>query len=78
MWNKIKLILKSLKQYKKYAIITPIFMVLEVLFESALPFVMSVFLDLSIQIHDISQFTDVISHPRLPFDVSLLGLIIVF
>lgn len=76
MWNKIKLILKSLKQYKKYAIITPIFMVLEVLFESALPFVMSVFLDLSIQIHDISQFTDVISHPRLPFDVSLLGLII--
>lgn len=76
MWNKIKLILKSLKQYKKYAIITPIFMVLEVLFESALPFVMSVFLDLSIKIHDISQFTDVISHPRLPFDVSLLGLII--
>lgn len=76
MWNKIKLILKSLKQYKKYAIITPIFMVLEVLFESALPFVMSVFLDLSIRIHDISQFTDVISHPRLPFDVSLLGLII--
>jgi len=76
MWNKIKLILKSLKQYKKYAIITPIFMVLEVLFESALPFVMSVFLDLSIQIHDISQFTDVISHSRLPFDVSLLGLII--
>ena len=76
MWNKIKLILKSLKQYKKYAIITPIFMVLEVLFESALPFVMSVFLDLSIQIHDISQFTDLISHPRLPFDVSLLGLII--
>jgi ATP-binding cassette, subfamily B, multidrug efflux pump len=76
MWNKIKLILKSLKQYKKYAIITPIFMVLEVLFESALPFVMSVFLDLSIQIHDIGQFTHVISHPRLPFDVSLLGLII--
>lgn len=76
MWNKIKLILKSLKQYKKYAIITPIFMVLEVLFESALPFVMSVFLDLSIKIHDISQFTDVIFHPRLPFDVSLLGLII--
>ena len=43
MLNKIKLILKSVRQYKIYAIITPIFMMLEVLLESAIPFTMSVF-----------------------------------
>ena len=33
MWNKIKLILKSVRQYKKYAILTPLFMVGETLLE---------------------------------------------
>ena len=45
MWKKIKLILKSLRQYKKAAIITPIFMVLEAALECALPFIMSMFVD---------------------------------
>ena len=46
MKEKIKLILKSVRQYKKYAILTPIFMIGEVLLECALPFIMSIFVDL--------------------------------
>ena len=45
MWKKIKLILKSLRQYKRPAIITPLFMILEAALECALPFVMSMFVD---------------------------------
>lgn len=45
MWKNIKLILKSVRQYKKYAIITPFFMIFESLIECALPFVMSIFGD---------------------------------
>lgn len=45
MKEKIKLILKSVRQYKKYAILTPIFMLGEALMECALPFVMSIFID---------------------------------
>ena len=41
MKNKIKLILKSVRENKKYAIITPIFMTIEALFECLLPFVMN-------------------------------------
>ena len=41
MWQKIKLILKSVRQYKKYALITPLFMIGEAAVECALPFVMS-------------------------------------
>lgn len=51
-------------------------MIVEALLESALPFVMSIFLDLAIQISNISQFVKPLSHPRLPFNVSLLVLII--
>ena len=45
MWQKIKLILKSVRQYKKYALITPIFMVVEAALECLLPFIMSVLID---------------------------------
>ena len=45
MWKKIKLILKSLRQYKAPAIVTPIFMIFEAALECALPFVMSMFVD---------------------------------
>jgi ATP-binding cassette subfamily B protein len=76
MKHKIKLILGSLRQYKKYAIITPIFMIIEALLESALPFVMSIFLDLAIRVNSINDFTTFYDHTRLPFKVSLLILII--
>lgn len=45
MWKKIKLILKSVRQYKKFALITPLFMIGEAFMECALPFVMSTLVD---------------------------------
>ena len=45
MLEKIKLILKSVREYKKYAIITPLFMIGEVACECAMPFVMGMFVD---------------------------------
>ena len=45
MINKIKLILKSVCEYKIYAILTPLFMVGEALIECVLPFIMSQFID---------------------------------
>lgn len=45
MIEKVKLILKSVRQYKKYALITPLFMVGEAGLECAMPFVMGLFVD---------------------------------
>ncbi len=45
MWENIKLILKSVRQYKKVALITPLFMVGEAAMECAMPFVMGLFVD---------------------------------
>ena len=45
MWKKVKLILRSVRKYKIYAILTPIFMIGEAAMECALPFIMSMFID---------------------------------
>ena len=45
MWKKVKLILSSVRQYTKYALITPIFMVIEALLECVMPFTMSMLID---------------------------------
>ena len=45
MWKKVKLILSSVRQYKKYALITPLFMVIEALLECIMPFTMSMLID---------------------------------
>ena len=45
MWKQIKLILKSVREYKPFALITPLFMVIEALMETCLPFVMSMFIE---------------------------------
>lgn len=45
MWKKIKYILKSVREYKVYALVTPLFMIGEAGIECALPFVMSMFLN---------------------------------
>ncbi len=76
MLKKIKLILQSLRQYKIYAIITPIFMVIEALMESMIPFTMSIFLDISIKTTSINDFTTFYQADKLPFDVNLLILLI--
>ena len=43
MLKKIKLILKSVRQYKKYAIATPFFMAGEAAIECSLPMIISMF-----------------------------------
>lgn len=76
MKKKIALILKSLREYKKYAIITPIFMVIEALMESMIPFTMSIFLDLAIKTEGINDFYTFYEVDKLSFPVNLLILII--
>ena len=45
MIENIKLILKSVRQYKKAALITPLFMIGEAGMECAMPFIMGYFVD---------------------------------
>ena len=45
MFKKIKLILRSVRQYKKYALLTPLFMIGEAGLECAMPFLMGIFVD---------------------------------
>ena len=80
MWKKIRLILKSIRQYKRDAIITPIFMLVEAALECALPFVMSMFVDTIEHVNSIQDFVSVYQYTNANFgfslNVSLLGLII--
>lgn len=76
MWHKIKLILKSVRQYKKYAILTPLFMIGETLLESCLPFVMSIFIDVIVMTNGIGDFTTMYRVQNLPFQVSLMWLVV--
>ena len=73
MINNIKLILRSVREYKKYAIITPIFIIIEVLLETLLPFVMSVLID---GIAYISKPSDIMA--ILPEDINFIFPISVF
>ena len=88
MWQKIKLILKSVRQYKKYAIITPIFMVVEAALECMLPFIMSVLIDNISYINeasDIANFTirqlreslGITNNSNILYNLSILGIILV-
>ncbi len=79
MWKKIKLILKSLRQYKRPAIITPLFMILEAALECALPFVMSMFVDTIEKVTTLEDFMTPYLYENTNFgfsiNVSLFGLI---
>ena len=88
MIAKIKLILQSVRQYKKFAIITPIFMVLETALECFLPFIMSVLIDNIAYIDQASDITNLTilqmreavgitnnSNPLI--NVSILGIILI-
>lgn len=60
MWKKVKLILSSVREYKKYAIITPIFMIFEALIECAMPFTMSALIDSVDQnVAKLNSFSDI-------------------
>ena len=45
MFKKFLRIIKSVREYKKYAIITPLFMIGEAALECAMPFIMGIFVD---------------------------------
>ena len=84
MWQKIKLILKSVRQYKKYALITPIFMVLEALLECVMPFTMSMLIDsvnnavkTGIHFTMTSPIRYVNDNLGLDFNVTVLALILI-
>ena len=84
MWQKIKLILKSVRQYKKYALITPIFMVLEALLECVMPFTMSMLIDsvntavkTGIHFTMTSPIRYVNENLGLDFNVTVLALILI-
>ena len=80
MLKKVKLILKSVREYKKYAIITPFFMIGEALLECALPFVMSMFVDTIGKVSSVGDFMTLYRYTNETFktgmDVSLFWLII--
>ena len=84
MWQKIKLILKSVRQYKKYALITPIFMVIEALLECIMPFTMSILIDsVNDAVRSGTKFDMVTPIPYindnlgLHFNVTVLSLILI-
>ena len=74
MLRKIKLILKSVRQYKTYALITPIFMIFEAALECMMPFIMSVLID---DIGLINQTSDIVNKQfdNFVFPITIIGLI---
>ena len=76
LFQKIKLILKSVREYKKYAIITPLFMLGEILIESLLPFLMSNLIDMISKLESISEFFTPKQTTNLPFQISF-GLLVI-
>ena len=85
MIKKFKYVFSSVRQYKKYAIITPIFMMGEAFLECLLPFIMSMLVD-TIRFHaadlnGISSLWQVLSYTNetlnISMNVSILGIILV-
>ena len=72
LWPKVKLILKSVREYKKYAIATPLFMIGEVAMECSLPFIMSILLG---KIELIDSVTGI--KPLIPYILLLIGMAVV-
>lgn len=73
MKEKIKLILKSVREYKKYAILSPIFMIFEAAMECAIPYVMTLFLGVLRNQNALGEF-DIVG--LLPYIFILLGMAI--
>jgi len=69
MFKAFKKVFHSVREYKKYAIITPLFMIGEAAVECALPFVMSLFVD---KIEGATSIADL-----LPYIFAIVGMAIV-
>lgn len=72
LFSKVKLILKSVREYKKYAIITPLFMIGEVAMECSLPFIMSLLLG---QVELLDSSTGIA--PLIPYILLLIGMAVI-
>lgn len=85
MLRKIKLILQSVREYKKYAIITPIFMLFEALIECVMPFIMSALIDsVSQNVNKLNTFQDIFAPLTythnglgLTINVTIFGIMII-
>ena len=69
MWQKIKYVCRRIREYKKYAIMTPLFMIGEAGVECCIPFVMSLLLDKIDDLKDIRSLW--------PYLVALIGMAII-
>ena len=69
MLKAFRKVFKSVREYKKYAIITPLFMIGEAAVECALPFIMSKFVD------SIERAESVAS--LLPYIFAIIGMAVV-
>jgi len=69
MFKAFKKVFKSVREYKKYAIITPLFMIGEAAVECALPFIMSKFVD---SIEGATSITTL-----LPYIFAIIGMAVV-
>ena len=74
MLHRVKLILQSVRQYKTYALITPIFMIMEAALECMMPFIMSVLID---DIGLINQTSDIATKhfDNFIFPVTIVGIL---
>lgn len=75
MLKKIKRVFGSVRQYKKFAIITPFFMIGEAAIECLLPFVMSMLIDGAERVTDWNLISQTILDTKLGFNASLVGII---
>ena len=73
MFKKIKAIMSRVGQYKKYAILSPLFIVLEAALECVMPFIMGIFVD---QIKGVSSFHEFF-HSETGIPVFYIALILV-
>ena len=69
MFKAFKKVFKSVREYKKYAIITPLFMIGEAAVECALPFIMTLFVDSIKYVDNVAAL--------LPYIFAILGMAVV-
>ena len=73
MFKKIKLILSSVREYKKYAIITPLFMIGEAAMECAMPLIMGIFVNKIKTLTTPNSFFDTFKMPANLQEFQLYG-----
>lgn len=76
MLKKIKRVFGSVRQYKKYAIITPLFMIGEAAIECVLPFIMSILIDGAEKVTNWNLIYEPLLNTKMGFKASLLAIVL--